>query len=370
MAWTIFYPKGFQSINLARPLQTLLMVRASFEAQRAYRPDLRPYLISRSGCPGIQRYAQTWSGDNAASWETLRYNIPMGLGLSLSGAPNTGHDVGGFTGWAPSPELFVRWVQNGIFHPRFTIHSWHYDGTVNEPWMYPEVLSIIRQTIEFRYRLIPYLYSLLFEAAETGHPIIRPMVYAFPQDARCHTESFDFMLGPHLLIASILEDGARSRLVYLPQTVQWCNFHTGEWHSGGQVIQASAPLDRIPLFVPSGGMVPMGKPMRHVGADADDIRHVFVFPHPEQGEGHFELVEDDGESLGYARGEYTRVELRVDSTRHHVTCRARATGGYPLPYTSIEFILPSGDTRPIRAQSIVRQWTDAEAKQHVIVSLL
>ncbi|MBN1888666.1 MAG: DUF4968 domain-containing protein, partial [Thermoflexales bacterium] len=101
-------------ISHARPLQTLLMTRASYEAQKECRPDERPYLISRSGCPGIQRYAQTWSGDNVSNWETLTYNIPMGLGLSLSGAPNTGHDVGGFGGHAPSPELFVRWVQNGV----------------------------------------------------------------------------------------------------------------------------------------------------------------------------------------------------------------------------------------------------------------
>lgn len=139
----------------------------------------------------------------------------MGLGLALSGAPNTGHDVGGFGGDAPSPELFVRWVQSGVFHPRFTIHSWHWDGSVNEPLMYPEVLPIVRDAMEFRYRLIPYLYSLFFQAAQTGQPIIRPMVYAFPRDARCQTESFDFMLGPNLLIASVFEQGARTRRVYL-----------------------------------------------------------------------------------------------------------------------------------------------------------
>jgi alpha-glucosidase len=175
-----------------------------------------PYLISRSGCPGIQRYTQTWSGDNQSNWETLKYNIPMGLGLSLSGVPNTGHDVGGFSGNAPSPELFVRWVQNGVFHPALYHSLVPSDGSVNEPWMYPEVLPIIREWIEFRYRLIPYLYTLLFESTQTGHPIIRPMVYAFPGDPKCHTESFDFMLGPNLLVASVLQDGARSRPVYLP----------------------------------------------------------------------------------------------------------------------------------------------------------
>ena len=150
-------------MSMARPLQTLLMGRCSFEALVQRRPDERPFVLSRAGSPGIQRYAQTWTGDNATSWETLRWNIPMGLGLSLSGLGNMGHDVGGFAGPKPDPELFVRWVQNGIFHPRFTIHSYNDDGTANEPWMHPEALPLVREALRFRYRLIPYLYSLAVE---------------------------------------------------------------------------------------------------------------------------------------------------------------------------------------------------------------
>ncbi|MGL4369913.1 MAG: TIM-barrel domain-containing protein, partial [Spirochaetota bacterium] len=112
-------------------------------------------LITRSGCAGIQRYAQTWTGDNFTSWSSLKYNIPMGLSLSLSNVPNIGHDVGGFFGFKPDPELFIRWVQNGVMHPRFTIHSWHLDKTVNEPWMFADALPAIRDAIRFRYRMIP-----------------------------------------------------------------------------------------------------------------------------------------------------------------------------------------------------------------------
>ena len=115
------------------------MLKSSFAAQKEFAPNLRPYLISRSGCPGIQRYVQTWTGDNRTEWKTLKFNNYMAIGLSLSGVYNLGHDVGGFSGLAPDPELFVRWVQNGIFYPRFTIHSWNDDKTVNVPWMYPEV---------------------------------------------------------------------------------------------------------------------------------------------------------------------------------------------------------------------------------------
>jgi alpha-glucosidase len=349
----------------ARPLQTLLMTRASYEAQKEYQPDKRPYLISRSGCPGIQRYAQTWSGDNQSNWETLKFNIPMGLGLSLSGAPNTGHDVGGFCGNAPSPELFVRWVQNGVFHPRFTIHSYNLDGSVNEPWMYPEVLPIIREWIEFRYRLIPYLYTLLFESAQTGRPIIRPMVYAFPGDPKCHTKSFDFMLGPSLMVASVLQDAARHRRVYMPDATEWCDWYTGKWHAGGGVVNANAPLEQIPLFVRAGGLIPMGKVMRHVGAEPDDVRQVFVFPHPGEGRGEFTLIEDDGLTMGYQRGEYSEVKLEVEAGSDRISVGAVLGGSYHLPYKRIEFIFPPNETRRLIVNG--ETWTDSQGRNHAFV---
>jgi alpha-glucosidase len=115
------------------------MASASYEALLEKTPDKRPFLITRSGAPGSHVYAsQTWSGDNYTSWETLKHNIPMGLNAGLSLLAGYGHDIGGFAGPQPSPELLVRWIQNGIFHPRFCIHSWKSEG-ITEPWMYQEV---------------------------------------------------------------------------------------------------------------------------------------------------------------------------------------------------------------------------------------
>jgi alpha-glucosidase len=310
----------------------------------------------------MQRYAQTWSGDNRSSWETLKYNIPMGLGLSLSGMSCTGHDIGGFTGFAPSPELFVRWVQNAALQPRFAMNSWHLDGSVNEPWMYLEILPIIREWFEFRYRLMPYLYSLYFEAMETGHPIIRPMVYEFPFDERCLTESFDYMLGPNLLVASVFEEGARTRRVYLPSKEEWCDFYSGEWHHGGQAIEVDAPLERNPLLVRAGGMIPMGKAMKHVGAEPDDVRQVYVFPHPTQGHGEFTLIEDDGITLDYQQGKYTKVQLHLESNRNSISVNAQTSGNYRLPYKNIEFILPRGETRRIDSRG--DEWMDSNQQRH------
>lgn len=335
-------------IKHIRPLQPYLMVRSSLNAQCANAPEKRPFLLSRSASPGTQRYAQTWSGDNETSWKSLRYNIPMGLGLSLSGFPNTGHDVGGFTGPRPSAELFVRWVQNGIFHPRFTIHSWNTDGTANSPWMHKEVLPIIRETIQFRYRLIPYLYTQFFEAYRNGSPIIRPLVYQFPEDENCHQESFDFMVGPNLLVASVLEPDQRIRQVYLPKGQNWVDVHSGSIYEGGQSVQLQAPLERIPLMVIAGSVLPQMQDMRYIGEKPDDIRLLYIFPDSGESKRTTLLVEDDGVSMKYKEGEFTEIFLTLTSspTKTHLDIQ-HGHYGYQPQYNNFKIILPPEESRPL-----------------------
>lgn len=355
-------------ISMARPIQTLLMVRASYEVQKSYAPEVRPFVLTRAGCPGIQRYAQSWSGDNKTNWETLKYNIPMGLGMSLSGFFNTGHDVGGFAGAKPTAELFIRWLQNGIFHPRFTIHSWNEDKSVNEPWMYPDMIPLVREIIQFRYRLIPYLYTLFFEAARKSVPIIRPMVYQFPDDPKCLEQSFDFMLGDNLLVASVVEQGARTREVYLPAKTEWCDFHTGKWHKGGKAITVDAPLQRIPLFVPEGGMIPMGKPMRHVGEQPDNYREILYFP--QQGRSEFTLIEDDGMSLAYQDGEFVEIKVEAFAGKNEIRLDIHTSGNYTPPYHELLFILPVGEKRPVKNSNILSSGMDASGRQVILVKIL
>lgn len=336
-------------LKYIRPLHPYLMVRSSLEAQLKHKPDERPFLLSRSASPGTQRYAQTWSGDNDTSWNTLQFNIPMGLGLSLSGFPNFGHDIGGFTGPGPSAELFVRWVQNGIFHPRFTIHSWNNDGTVNTPWMHPEVISIIRETINFRYRLIPYLYTQFFEAARSGTPIMRPLVYQFPHDEKCITESFNFMVGPNLLVSSVVEPGEKIHRVYLPKGNRWVNFSNGSIEEGGQTIEIPVSLENIPLFVIAGSILPMKKKMRNVREQPDDIRYLYLFPDSNESHRTTLLVEDDGISMNYKNGEFTELFLTLHSSRHELALEISfGHNGYKLPYDLFEIILPSGEMRPLK----------------------
>lgn len=356
-------------LGLIRPLQPLLMTQASYEAQLAHKPDVRPYLLIRSGCVGLQRFAQSWTGDNFTSWETLRYNIPMGLGAGLSGIANVGHDVGGFAGGKPDAELFVRWVQHGIFMPRFSIHSWNDDGSVNEPWMYPEMLTLVREAIAFRYRLLPYLYSLFWESAEIGHPIMRPMVYHFAHDPACHAESFDFMLGPSLLVASVLEPNARSRTVYLPTGSDWCDFYTGRWWAGGQTIVLDAPLDRFPLLVRAGAIVPLGKLMRHVGEQPDDLRQLWLFPHPAAGSGSFTLVEDDGITLGYQAGDVTQLTFTLAATENDIVLTMETNGAFALPYQQLELILPAGEERPLKAERLTEIGPDEAGRRRFTIAL-
>lgn len=254
-------------MHRSRPLHGLLMTRATFEAQREHAakkndPDL-VFTVTRAGPPGLQRYAQTWSGDNTTSWATLKWNIRTGLQMSLSGMFNTGHDVGGFYGPVPDAELFLRWVQACSLNPRMVMNSWKADNVVNLPWMHADVTALVREAIAQRYRLLPYLWECFEQASREHHPVIRPTFYDFPQDENCLRDSDDFMLGAWLLVAPVVERGARERSVYLPALPdgqRWFDFHTREPFEAGRQHVVPAPLERMPLFVREGARIPVAAP--------------------------------------------------------------------------------------------------------------
>lgn len=330
-----------------RSIQPLLMMKASYEAQKEYAPELRPYLISRSGSPGMQRYVQTWSGDNYTSWKSLKYNIKMGLGLSMSGIYNLGHDVGGFSGPAPDPELLVRWVQNGIFHPRFTIHSWNDDQTVNVPWMYEETTGYIRNLLKFRHRITPYLYTALYDAHENYEPIIRPTFYDFGHDKKTYEENDDFMLGDSMLVASVVEEGKTERDVYLPiNEGGWYNFHTSDWHEGGQVITVPAPLDYNPLLIKAGSIIPINDLDPSFLTKNEAGRGFILYPHRENGSSLYRLFEDDGVSANYQQN-HAMVNVSMESSAEKVEVKIDIQGAYKLPYNKIRFYLNGADSRTI-----------------------
>ncbi len=336
-------------LDLARPLQPMLMTRASLEEQRNSAPFERQFSVTRAGCPGIQRYAQTWSGDNHTSWRSLKWNLRTGLQMSMSGMVNTGHDVGGFSGPVPDAELLVRWTQAGLLHPRFIMNSWKPDGVYTSPWLHPEATPAIREAIRLRYRLMPYLYSLM-HAATAGEAPLRPTFVAFPADERCLEDCDDLMLGPFLLAAPVVAPHERTRKLYLPRgPAHWFDFWSEElFEAGGETILA-APLDRLPLVVPEGAILSV----TDAGDDFSRLhdepsRALRIFPGPTEGHSRFVLVEDDGAS---AAGAATRVAFDLAWTASAITIAVSASGDYPLPFQRVRVVAPRAERRPITLRS-------------------
>jgi len=335
-------------IELSRPLHALLMTRATAEAQAAHRAGERVYTVTRAGPPGIQRYAQTWSGDNTTSWHSLRWNLRMGLTMGLSGMFNTGHDVGGFAGPVPDSELLVRWAQNGVFSPRFIMNSWKPGGEVNTPWLHREALESIRAAIRFRYRLMPYLYTLMRRAAERGEPVLRSLFYEFEDDPRAYEDCDEFMFGPDLLVANVVEPGQRERRVYLPRGVEgWYDFHGGAYYEPGTEVLIAAPLDCIPMFARAGAMIALTGRDDFSRLHDEPSRHVRVFPAKKSASATFALYEDDGISLRYRDGDYAEVVFEMQTTAAEIALSARVDGRYALPYRQITVEFPAGERRRI-----------------------
>jgi alpha-glucosidase len=340
-------------LHLVRPAQALLMTRASYDAQHRAAPQERPFTVTRAGCPGIQRYAQTWSGDNSTSWESLRWNLRTGLTMSLSGMFNFGHDIAGFSGPVPEPELLVRFAQAGAIHPRFIMNSWKPGGVVTTPWLHREALPAIRWAIRLRYRLMPYVYSLYRRAAEAAEPIVRPTFFDFPDDSATLADNDELMFGPYLLAAPVVVRGARQRQAYLPRgPAGWYDFYGETWHMAGQVVPLAAPLERLPLLVPEGAILPLTAEARDFSRLHDEpTRCVRIFPGGEAGASRFTLYEDDGISLGYRDDRFACLDLQLDWDDVSVRLRVAKRGGYTLPYDSIAVAIPAAERRRVVLES-------------------
>lgn len=302
--------------SLARPAQPLLMHKLAHETQAAHAPGKRPYVVTRAGGAGIARYGQTWTGDNETAWKTLRFNLTQGLNMSLSGLFNIGHDVGGFHGPVPNPELFCRFVEFCALWPRMVMNSWKESGTVNTPWMHPEVAPQVRAAIALRYTLMPYLYTQMWRASAERLPPVRPLFCDFPEDIGARAIEDAFMLGPDLLVAPVLEEGATTRRVYLPaHPGGWYDWHDGSHVEGGRTVTVTAPLGRLPLFARAGAIVPT--------ADRDDITAVVFGTSQDTASG--TLYVDDGETAEWQRdGVVVTFNVRRTSSGLALEARGRA----------------------------------------------
>ena len=300
--------------------------QAFAEGEAADRPDQRVFLLCRSGAAGMQRLgAATWSGDINNDFATLEAQIPLGLNTGLSGVPYWGSDVGGFFHAVPETgELYARWFQLGAFCPVFRSHGWVWREHV--PWGHgPEVEAICRRYAELRYRLLPYTYTLAWQARALGLPLMRPLVLNYPDDPRVWQLGHEFLWGDDLLVAPVTRAGATAWPVYLPAGV-WHDFWTGARHEGPGGVSVEAPLDRLPLLVRAGAIVPMGPVIQHTGEPQAEIT-LLVYPSRPSGTSRFEMYEDDGRSNAYRNGRHALTPIECVAGSGRVTVRIGGPAG-------------------------------------------
>ena len=307
-----------------------------YQRQLNSKPNVRPFILSRSGFGGIQRAGTAvWSGDVASRWDDLRDQISAGVNLSMSGIPNWTHDIGGFaledryTKQDPAHidewrELNLRWFQFGAFTPLFRSHGEAPKREIYEiaPAGSP-MYSSMEWYLKLRYRLMPYIYTLAGDTWQKDGTIMRGLVMDFPADLKARNINDEYMFGGAFLVAPVTEFKARSRKVYLPAGADWYDFNSGAYYKGGQEIRAEAPYERMPLFVRSGSIVPTGPEIEYTREEPDGpiVLHIFT-----GADGSFSLYEDDGTSEGYKRGEYTRIPIQWNEAKGELTIGKREGG--------------------------------------------
>ena len=263
---------------------------------------------------------------------------------------NIGHDIGGFAGPTPDPELLIRWTQAGVLHPRLLMNSWKADGATTSPWLHAEALTHIREALRLRLRLMPYLYSAMHAAHEAHVPVLTPTFVLFEDDPACFADADALMFGPSLLAAPVTSPGAREVAVYLPRGPEcWCDFWTGEVYAPGRTVVVDAPLERLPLFAPTGAIIAA----TDAGADYsrrhdEPSRALLVFPGDGSGRSSALLYEDDGISLD---APLTRVTIALKWSAAEVCVGVSVQGNYELSFRQLRVVLPEREARTVRLEA-------------------
>jgi len=320
----------------------LLHTGGVHDGMRRDQPDKRVFLLSRSAYLGQQRNGVvTWSGDTHASWETLAKQIPATLNFSMSGEPYWSADIGGFFSNDPQtdvdyPELFVRWHQFGVFNPMFRIHG---AGQGKEIWNFsPAIQKILIDDVKFRYRLLPYLYSMSWDVTAHRGTMMRALAFDFPDEAEALKASDQYMFGKAFLVAPVLQSGVVSRSVYLPGKDRWYDFWTGAAFPGGRHVEAKADLATLPLFIRAGSIVPLGPVKNYADAPTQEPIELRVYPGRD---GSFELYDDAGDGYGYETGQRAIIPIAWSDKERRLTLGARE-GTYPGMPTSFAFRVRCG----------------------------
>ncbi len=324
----------------------MLMSRATYEGMKKQNAAQRPFNLSRTGFAGIQRYAAIWTGDNVTSWDHLWLAAIQCQRLSISGVSFCGTDIGGFLD-KPDPEISIRFFQLGIFHPFFRCHFSHEHGE-KEPWSFGSAYeTLIRKAIEFRYRLLPYLYTAMWQHSHKGTPVIRPLSFYDQQDEECLIRTEEFLCGDHLLTAPITEKGVSSRKMYLPKG-KWFNFFTNKKVDGGEEIRAEAELDRFPLFVRAGAVIPLQAVKQYVNEKNDEPLTLQIYFSENRVASY--LYEDAGDGYEYLNGKCSLKKFTVFGNRKQFRIIQDKQWNFKTAYTHYKLVIAG---LPFKADAII-----------------
>jgi len=311
------------------------MAKATYDGVKQFVYPKRPFIITRSAYSGTQRYSSSWTGDNIASWEHLWVANQQVQRMSISGMSFIGTDIGGFAE-QPTGELFLRWIQLGIFHPFCRVHSSGDHGD-QEPWAFDEnVTNITRKFIELRYKLLPYLYTAFRQYVKDGTPMIKPMVLFDQEDHQTYYRTDEFLYGSHLLVCPILEANAKGRRMYIPRG-KWYNYWTHEIVEGGKEQWVDADIDSIPLFVKEGAIVPKYPVQQYVGEKEFDEVELEVYY--KEGIEESNLYEDAHDGYDYKKGRYSFRTFKLTGKKNELIIHQHKEGKYVTPYSKFKLDL-------------------------------
>ncbi|MDA1475373.1 glycoside hydrolase family 31 protein [Bacillus changyiensis] len=295
-----------------------LEAEATYNAFSTYKPNSRPFVLTRDMFAGSQRYSALWTGDNVSNWEHLQMSLPMNMNIGLSGISFVGNDIGGFA-LRPDRELFTRWIELGAFLPFSRIHydsdTKSYTKIGQEPWVFgPEVEAIAKKYIEMRYQFMPYLYNAFKDASETGKPVQQPLVYQYQKDENTYNISDQFMFGDSIMFAPIVHEGQTSRKVYLPEGDTWIDYWKKEEFEGGQTISVAAPLDHLPIFIKNDSIVPTREIQQYT--NEKKLTNLVLDTYIDD-KTTYRFYEDDDQTLNYKKGEFnvTKFSIKKDHNK-------------------------------------------------------
>jgi alpha-D-xyloside xylohydrolase len=315
----------------------LMTTGAVYNGQRSASDEKRVFILSRSAFSGTQRNAVTvWSGDINSDWVFLKKQIPAGLNYSLSGLPYWTTDIGGFVSGNPDDpayrELFVRWFQFGTFNPILRVHGTR-STNQNELWSYgPEAQKVLVEFDRLRYRMLPYIYSLAWMTTHEAYTPMRALVMDYRNDARAANLGDEFMYGPAFLVRPVTDPGAASTRVYLPKG-KWYDFWTGATVEGPRAPETASPLERMPIYIRAGSVVPLGPAMEWSTENPEDPIELRVY---RGASGQFTLYEDENDTYNYEKGAYSTIPIRWDEASQTLTIGDRQ-GQFPGMLQEREF---------------------------------